>query len=142
MSRFILLLFVCVCALLAQSPLGTITGLAVDPAQSAVTGAAVTLTSVETGVKRESSTNESGAYTFPNLPPGRYKLSATAKGFRALETNELIVAAYRTVRQDLRFEIQATSTEVTIVESISSVVQTDSPSITGGLTSKQLIELP
>ncbi|MBI4910494.1 MAG: hypothetical protein HY820_43165, partial [Acidobacteria bacterium] len=47
-----------------------------------------------------------------------------------------------TVRQDLRFEIQATSTEVTIVESISSVVQTDSPSITGGLTSKQLIELP
>ena len=48
---------------------------------------------VDTGVRRDVVTNASGAYTFPNLPPGRYKLSASAKGFRSLETPEFSLAS-------------------------------------------------
>ncbi|MCS7026632.1 MAG: carboxypeptidase regulatory-like domain-containing protein [Bryobacteraceae bacterium] len=126
----------------AQSPLGAVTGLAVDPGLSAVAQATVKLRSVDTGVEREFLTDATGAYTFPNLPPGRYRLTASAKGFRTIETEEFLVAAYRTVRQDLRFELAANVTEVTVTARVSAVVQTESPSISVGLSSKQILELP
>lgn len=141
MLRLLLPLLAAV-SLHAQSPLGTVTGLASDPASSAVPAASVSLLSLDTGLKRELETNSSGAYTFPNLPPGRYRLSAAAKGFRPLETTEFTVAAYRTVRQDLRFELQSNVTEVNVTSTTSPVIQTESPSISASLSSKQLIELP
>jgi len=119
-----------------------VTGFALDPAQAAVPDASISLLNLDTGAKRDAGSNESGAYSFPNLPPGRYKLTAQAKGFRPLETLEFPVAAYRTVRQDLRFELLAAATEVTVSETISSVLQTESPAIATSLTSKQILELP
>ena len=45
-------LFVCALVLRAQTPLGTVTGLATDPSGAAVPNASVSLTSEATGVKR------------------------------------------------------------------------------------------
>jgi hypothetical protein len=126
----------------AQSPLGTITGVATDPSLSPIPGAALTLTNLDTGVARGGATNQSGVYVFPNLAPGNYKLLAEAKGFRTVETPALSLAAYRTLRQDLRFELQAAATEVTVLESASPVVQSETPSINTTLTTKQILELP
>jgi hypothetical protein len=142
MIPLILIFLLCFISLGAQSPLGSVTGLAVDPALASVPSAKVRLVSIDTGVERETATNSSGAYTFPNLPPGRYRLIAEAKGFRQLETSEFMLAAYRVVRHDLHFELQAAATEVTITELVSTVVQTESPSISTNLTSKLILELP
>src|SRR6185295_7877832 len=90
------LFFVALCAP-AQTPLGTVTGLAVDPSGAAIPNASVTLTSEGTGLKRTSSTNNTGAYSFPDLPPGLYRMGADSKGFRPLETRVFAVEAYRTV---------------------------------------------
>jgi hypothetical protein len=127
---------------MAQTPLGTVTGLATDPSGAAVPSAAVTLTNQETGVKRTASTNASGAYSFPDLPPGSYRLAAEAKGFRPLETRPLTVEAYRTVRQDLAFELAGASSEVLVTESVSPVIQMESPAVGSNLLTRQIIELP
>src|SRR5581483_9247321 len=95
-----IILFVCAAAAHAQTPLGAVTGLATDPSGAAVPGAAIRLTNDATGVKRESSTNGAGAYSFPDLPPGSYRLNADAKGFRAIETRSFAIEAHRSVRQD------------------------------------------
>ena len=79
-------LFFCILALHSQTPLGTVSGLAVDASGGAVTAASVTLTNNDTGVRRTAATNSSGAYAFPDLPPGTYRLGADAKGFRPIET--------------------------------------------------------
>ena len=100
----------------AQTPLGTVTGLATDPSGGSVPNASVTLTNQDTGVRRAASTNTSGAYSFPDLAPGVYKLAAGAKGFRSLATPGFAVQAYGTVRQDLKFQIAAESTEVLVAE--------------------------
>jgi len=97
-------LLFCALASHAQTPLGTVSGLAVDASGGAVTAASVTLTNNDTGVRRATATNPSGAYAFPDLPPGTYRLLADAKGFRPLETRAFAVEAYRTVRQDLKFQ--------------------------------------
>src|ERR1035437_3509555 len=102
-------LIVCALVLHGQTPLGTVSGLAVDASGGAVAAASVTLTNNDTGVRRSTATNSSGAYAFPDLPPGTYRLGADAKGFRALETRAFPVDAYRTVRQDLKFEVASVS---------------------------------
>src|ERR1035441_4334930 len=84
----------------AQTPLGTVTGLATDPSGGSVPNVSITLTNQDTGVRRAASTNTSGAYSFPDLAPGVYKLGASAKGFRPIATRGFAVEAYGTVRQD------------------------------------------
>src|SRR5579872_2206831 len=126
----------------AQTPLGTVTGLATDPSGGAVPSAAITLTNHSTGVKRSASTNNTGAYSFPDVAPGAYSLHAEAKGFRPIETRPFDVLAYRAVRQDLAFELGAATTEVQVTDVSSPMVQVDSPSVSAGLLARQIIELP
>ncbi|HWC96912.1 MAG TPA: TonB-dependent receptor [Candidatus Sulfopaludibacter sp.] len=126
----------------AQTPLGTVTGLATDPSGGAVPGVAITLTSQETAIKRSVSTNGSGVYSLPDLPPGTYRLNAEAKGFRPMETRAFSVEAFRTVRQDLPLELATASSEVVVTEAASAMIQLESPAISAGLASRQIIELP
>jgi len=126
----------------AQTPLGTVTGLATDPSGGSVPNVAVTLTNQDTGVRRAASTNTSGAYSFPDLPPGVYKLGASAKGFRPLETRGFAVEAYRTVRQDLKFEIAAESTEVLVTEAAPAAIELETPAVGSDLLARQIIEAP
>ena len=125
--------FSCVLIMHGQTPLGTVSGLAVDASGGAVTAASVTLTNNDTGVRRTTATNSSGAYAFPGLPPGTYRLGADAKGFRPLETRGFAVEAYRTMRQDLNFEVASASTEVVVTEAASAVVQLESPAVGSNL---------
>ncbi|HWC00518.1 MAG TPA: carboxypeptidase-like regulatory domain-containing protein, partial [Bryobacteraceae bacterium] len=141
--RFLISLGVvfCSCAF-AQSPLGTITGLASDPSGATVGSARLTLTNVLTNVKRTGATNDAGLYNFPNLPSGTYQLTAEAPGFRTIQTPEFKLDPYQTVRQDLHFELGDASASVTVSESTSTVIQVDTPSITEALTTRQILELP
>jgi hypothetical protein len=129
-------------AIYAQTPLGTVSGLALDPSGAAVPHAAVSLTSDDTGVRRTAITNEAGAYSFPNLPPGTYRLGVEAKGFRQLETGAFPVDAYRHVRQDLKLELAAASTEVVVADVVSPVIQVETPAVGSALLGRQIIELP
>ena len=67
-------------AVLAQMDQGTITGTVLDNTGAAVPGAAVSLTSVDTGLTLNSTTDGSGGYTFSPVKIGNYKLSAKAAG--------------------------------------------------------------
>ena len=126
----------------AQTPLGTVTGLALDPSGAAVPNASITLTSEGTGVKRSASSNSTGDYSFPNLPPGMYRLAAGAQGFRPLETRAFAVEAYRTARQDLHLELAGASSEVEVTDAASQVLQVDTPAVSSELLTRQIIDLP
>src|ERR1019366_4919382 len=64
------------------------------------------------------------------------------KGFRPLETRNFPVEAYRTVRQDLKFEVASASTEVVVTEAASAVVQLESPAVGSNLAPRQIVETP
>ena len=126
----------------AQTPLGTVTGLATDPSGSVVPNVSVTLIEQQTDARRTVSTNASGVYAFPDLPPGSYRLTAEARNFRRLETRGFAVEAYRTVRQDLHFELAASSSAVVATEAASPVVDVDTPAVGTSLGAREIIELP
>ena len=142
MRTALIVLFVLAFGAHAQTPLGTVTGLATDPSGGSVPNASVALTNQDTGVRRAASTNTSGAYSFPDLAPGTYQLAASAKGFRPLETRGFAVEAYRTVRQDLKFEIAAESTEVLVTEAAPAVIEMETPAVGSDLAARQIIETP
>ena len=68
-------------AALAQTETGQITGKVTDPNGAVVPGAAVTLSSAETGTQRTTTTNDEGVYAITNLQPGVYEISVQAANF-------------------------------------------------------------
>src|SRR5262245_61240631 len=77
----------------AQTVTGTISGTVVDASDSAIAGAAVTITNAKTGVKRVVTTNESGGFSVPALQPDVYTIKIERSGFRALERKNVVLSA-------------------------------------------------
>jgi hypothetical protein len=77
------LLILAGCLLHAQvQPVGTIDGSITDGSGGTLAGVKVTLRNLDTGVARDTSTNESGNYFFPLVSPGRYEASVEKAGFK------------------------------------------------------------
>jgi len=125
-----------------QSPLGTVTGLVVDPSGASVPKATVKLKNAATNIEARAESNDAGVYLFANILPGDYELRVEAKGFRALATSAFNVAAYRTIRKDLNVEVGETVNTVEVRGEVATVVQYESPSIATSLSMKQVRELP
>src|SRR5581483_2480032 len=86
--------------------------------------------------------NATGLYSFPDLPPGTYRLHAEAKGFRPVETRPFEVEAFRTARQDFALELAAANSEVVVTEAASPMIQVDTPAIATNLDHREIVELP
>ena len=140
-QQAIAILFLSVAAV-AQSPLGTVTGLALDPSGAPVAAAAVLLVDVDTGIEHKLKTNASGVYSVPDLTPGHYRLSSEAAGFQNFETVVFQLSAFQVIRQDLKFQLTTGTTAVTVSDNASGLLQIDSPAINLGLNRKQILELP
>jgi len=69
-------------SLFGQAVNATLLGTVTDSTGATVPGAKVTATETATGLIHESVTNDSGNYTFPDVPPGKYSITAEAKGFK------------------------------------------------------------
>lgn len=100
---------------LAQSFLGSITGVVVDPTGSVVPNARVEATDVTRGISHTATTNNEGRYAFPALTPGTYVVNVGLEGFKSVKSSQLILTAQQTVRFDATLEIgtSAQSIEVT-----------------------------
>ena len=78
----VLLFFLAVTSLTAQTSTGNIRGTVVDATQGVVPGAKVTLTNINTGLKREAIANERGDFDAPFMPLGDYQIAAEFTGFQ------------------------------------------------------------
>ncbi|HTS06879.1 MAG TPA: carboxypeptidase-like regulatory domain-containing protein [Candidatus Eisenbacteria bacterium] len=64
---------------------GELAGTVTDPSGAVLTSASVTLTNVATGAKQTAQANSTGAYRFPLVQPGSYRVTATSTGFRSID---------------------------------------------------------
>jgi hypothetical protein len=65
----------------AQETTGGLQGTVKDPSGASVPGAHVVVTGTSLVRTKEVDTDSSGYYRFANLPPGKYTITVTAKGF-------------------------------------------------------------
>ena len=122
----------------AQTVTGTISGTVVDASDSAIAGAAVTITNAKTGNKRTVTTNESGGFSVPALQPDVYTLKIEHSGFRALERRNVVLSANETLALGrIALEVgQVTEVVTTVAEG--ATVEKESSDLTGRLTSDQI----
>src|SRR5215471_7489511 len=99
----VLLLLACLTAGAAygQAVNATLVGTVTDSSGAVVVNAKVTVTETNTGVSRQMNSNESGNYTFTNLPPGTYAVTAEMTGFKKVNRTGVAVLVDTTVRVDL-----------------------------------------
>ena len=81
--------------IIAQSFTESLSGAVKDQAGALLKGATVTLTAIATSRTRTTTTNDAGEYSFPNLPPGEYRIRITADGFTTQEITAQLSAHRR-----------------------------------------------
>lgn len=86
----------------------TLSGTITDQQNASVPGVSITLTNTETGTQRQATTNDSGLFTVPFLPPGKYTLSAQRSGFTPVELQNIVLS----VNDDRSLKIQLKTGDV------------------------------
>src|SRR5215510_13810034 len=134
------LLLVCMVATAwAQSTsTGTVTGQVTDPQGAVVPGADVTLLDVATNTPRKTITNETGRYTFTNIPPGIYDISVSKTGFKSAKVQGQKVAVTMTLTIDITLEIGAVSETVQVSAAVGAELQSTNAAVGTVITGKQL----
>ena len=66
----------------AQTVTATLVGTATDSSGALVPGVGVTVTQLSTNIARKTATSDSGNYSFSQLQPGLYRISAEREGFK------------------------------------------------------------
>ncbi len=117
-------------------------GIATDTSGARLPGVTINATNTATGVLTSTLTNESGAYSFPSLQPGKaYSLSASLSGFQT-KTFTNIELATTSVRQNFQLELSAGQTSVEISAEGVNAISANSASIGDVLSQDRITNLP
>jgi len=127
--------------LISQTTTGRIIGNVQDQSGAAVAGATLTVTDVQRGTTRTTTTDTSGGYVVSSLPPGLYAVRVEARGFKTVERRDVQIE----VATDLSVEISLSPGDVketVVVTSEIPLVNTTSSTLGGTLSNKEINDLP
>src|ERR1700733_12928183 len=124
----------------AQSA-SSLNGSVSDQSGASIHDAKITLTDASKGLQRSTTANKAGLYQFLDVPPGDYRLEATASGFATylLEKVTLVVKTPTTI--DIRLQLAGVKTSVNVEAETPLINRTDA-SLGNTLENDQISELP
>ena len=125
---------------LAQGTTGSILGVVYDQSQAVLPGVAITITHPDTGLQRESVTDDEGRYVIAQLKVGSYTVQAQLPGFQT-SIREVTLTLQGDVVIDLTLSVGAAGTEV-VVSGAAPLVETTSSSLVGLVDQQQIRDLP
>jgi hypothetical protein len=126
----------------AQVAGGTLSGTITDPSEKLVPQAQVSITNVATGITTTVTTDSDGFYIAPNLLPGEYQVTVSAKGF-STETKKgisLTVGAHQVF--NLTLQVGSAARTVVEVTTEAPAVQLASSDISAVVNASTVRELP
>lgn len=122
----------------AQEQAGAIHGIVKDASGAMLPGATVEARSPTVVGVSTATSNESGAYRFPALPPGTYQLVVSLAGFNTVKVPDVQLQLGQVLKIDVPMEI-ATLAETVQVTSESPIIDVKQ-NITGATLTKDVIE--
>ncbi|MBI3693329.1 MAG: TonB-dependent receptor [Acidobacteria bacterium] len=126
---------------LAQTPAGEVMGRIIDPNGAVVPGARVTLLNVDTGAKREATSNNLGYYTVPVLPPGNYQASVQASGFKPITRSGIVLHVNQRAQIDFFLELGEVKEAVVVTANVP-LLQTTEASLGAVVDNRKIADLP
>ncbi len=148
LPRLIIIAMAAVLLLGAQSVfaqlriVGGISGTVQDPTGAVVPNASVVLKDNKTEITRETTSNNSGSFLFPDLASGLYELTVTMPGFRKALIPNISVSTSQTTDVKIVLEVGQPTETVTITEGAAPVLETSSQLVASTLMTKTLTQLP
>ena len=125
----------------AQATRGTILGTITDQTGASLPGATVTATETRTNISQNTVTNETGNFTFPNIPDGIYNIKAEIQGFKTVVREGIRLTVNTSIRVDLALGVGELSETVT-VSGETPLLQTDRTDTGRTLESIQITAMP
>src|SRR5579864_3662696 len=80
---------------------GSITGNVADSSGAAIPEAKVVAREQQTNFTRETTTNTSGVYNLPTMPPGTYTITVTSPSFQTTTVSGVLVSPEEVTRRDV-----------------------------------------
>ena len=125
----------------AQLLYGTLVGNVSDGTGAVIPGAQVTITNEGTGASRSGEANAAGAYTFPTVATGSYRIEVRSEGFSTYTTTGVAVRVNDVTRVDVDLQIGEV-TEVIEVSATSARLQTDRAEVRAEVGTQELQNVP
>ncbi|MGC1482952.1 MAG: TonB-dependent receptor [Candidatus Acidiferrum sp.] len=124
----------------AQST-ASLNGTVTDPTGAVVPNAKVSATNQATGVESTTQTDGAGAYLFPALPIGTYRLEVSAPNFQTAAISNLRLEVATSVTQNVQVKVGQTTQTVEIVAD-AAVIETTTNSMGQVINEKTVQEIP
>src|SRR6266576_4243353 len=124
----------------SQTGMTSLRGTVTDPSGALLAGTEVTLEESATGLHMTRNTDQSGAYEFPQIPPGRYTITTTKAGFgKQVKTAELLVSQPATI--NFALSVQAINESVEVSD-IAQTINTTDATIGNAVSNSTIQALP
>lgn len=118
-----------------------LSGRVTDPNGAAIPGVSVTANDLDTGISRNTVTNQAGQYELLELPIGRYEVRATKDGFAEKVRTGILLVVGQYATADLTLQVGEVKQQVTVVENVP-VVNLTTQDISGLVGEQQVKQLP
>ncbi len=125
----------------AQSPTGALEGVVADNTGALIPNAKITITNAATNESKVVTTDKSGRFQVPLLPPGTYSVQAEAAGFRQDRQDNINVEVLED--HPVNFKLAPGGQNETVnVSATTANLQTDTTATGQVVTARQALDLP
>jgi hypothetical protein len=126
----------------ATATTGVVAGVVTDGTGAVLPGVAVVLTDVSTNAARETVTSTSGHYSFANILPGKYRLTATLEGFQQTIVPEIAVEVNKSQAVDVKLGVGRVTETVEVTGGAAAVLQHNDSTVTNTMSEQTVLRLP
>jgi hypothetical protein len=125
---------------LPQTQLATVCGTVTDPTGAVIAEAQVTVSSLNTGLKRAALTDTKGEYRVAGLPPGVYSVRVEKDRFQAQVVEGVALSSGAAVGINLSLRVGTVPQQVTVDADVA--IDTTTSVVSGTISERSLSELP
>ena len=125
----------------AQVAGATLLGTVTDPSGAAIPNAGISIQNTATGVVRTVTTDSSGFYSVPNLLPGSYQVTVTAKGFATTVEKGIILRVGAQQTLNVSMKVGQTTQSLTVTGA-APTVQLANSTLSAQVTATTVRQLP
>lgn len=137
-----ILMIACFTPALFGQAFSSLAGTVTDPTGAVIPGVAITIVNTQTGLQRETTSNAEGRYSFPQVLPGAYQLTAKSPGFADVVIKDIQLLVNSPVTLNVVFEKLGGVTETVQVEATAIQINTTDATLGNAVGTQTILELP
>jgi Carboxypeptidase regulatory-like domain len=121
---------------------GKVVGSVTDPTGATVPKAQVTMVNTGTNQTFTATTDDSGGFNFPVVPPGTYRVTVTMTGFRTATITDIEVDVEKTNTIPVKLEVGGSTETVEVAATAAAQLQTEDSQIGNVMSTDNILRLP